>query len=180
MAFPLIRLCIEWTGELLENTEPLVEQLGENLVLAGKTLAIAESCTGGALSAVLTDVAGSSRYFIGGLVVYSNSAKTRFLHISHDLLEEHGAVSYETAYGMAESVRLEFGSSIGLSITGIAGPGGGTPEKPVGLVFMGLSDEQRTTVLEFHFTGSRQVIRKSATIQALLMVAKRLEDYALT
>jgi len=174
-----IRVSIDWAGDPLQNRDLLIETIGEKFVLSGKTLAIAESCTGGALSSALTEIPGSSRYFLGSFVVYSNLAKTRFLHISPELLERHGAVSSQVARHMADSVREALGSSIGISITGIAGPGGGAPGKPVGLVFIGICDDRSTEVKEFHFTGSRQEIRTSSTIQALLMVENRLNDYAL-
>ena len=123
-------------GETQMNLE---SRIGEILVGRKLTLAVAESCTGGLVCHRITDVPGSSRYLEGGVVAYSYRAKERLLAVDHDTLYERGAVSEETAREMADNARRIFGTDIGLSVTGIAGPGGGLPGKPVGLVFIALS-----------------------------------------
>ena len=124
--------------------EKMEEVVGLKLSVGGYTLAVAESCTGGLLAQRLTDIPGSSKYFIEGVVTYANDAKTRSLGVEPILLLEHGAVSAPVAEAMAEGVRKRAGTDFGLSITGIAGPGGGTEEKPVGTVFIALSSEVGT------------------------------------
>lgn len=135
----------------------------------GLTIASAESCTGGMVSAALTDVAGSSAVFLGGVVSYSDDAKQGLLGVPKDALEQYGAVSEQVAIAMAEGARDRFGSAVSVSITGIAGPGGGSPEKPVGTVWFALAGRERPTVSfvrRFHGT-SRQSIRDRATSTAL-------------
>jgi PncC family amidohydrolase len=117
----------------------LESRIGTLLASKRLTLAVAESCTGGLVCHRITDVPGSSRYLEGGVIAYSYNAKERLLDVDHDTLYEHGAVSEETAREMADKARRIFGADIGLSVTGIAGPGGGLPGKPVGLVFIALS-----------------------------------------
>ncbi|MFA5976125.1 MAG: CinA family nicotinamide mononucleotide deamidase-related protein [Elusimicrobiota bacterium] len=131
------------------------------------TLAVAESCTGGWLGRCLTKIPGSSRYFLGGVIAYSNKAKTRLLRIPVGLLKRYGAVSRPVAAAMAKGVRRCLGSQVGLSITGIAGPDGGTPRKPVGLVYIGVSSRKTTRTYAYRFFGSREAIRQRAVIAAL-------------
>jgi nicotinamide-nucleotide amidase len=138
------------------------------------TLAVAESCTGGMIAARLTGISGSSRSFVGGAVVYSNEMKTRLAGVDPELIEANGAVSREVATALARGIRDRCGASIGLGVTGIAGPGGGTEEKPVGLVFIALSDKDETSVIERRFTGDRNRIRQFTAQQALEMVRRRL------
>jgi len=144
------------------------------LGLRQSTLAVAESCTGGMVSERLTSVSGSSRSFVGSVVVYSNEMKMIFTGVPPELLAQHGAVSAEVAAAMAQGVRKATGSTLGLSITGIAGPTGGTEEKPVGLVYLALTDGKKTETIERRFPGPRQRIREFATQQALDLVRKRL------
>lgn len=118
---------------------PLAVQLGELLRARGLTLALAESCTGGLIGSLITDVSGSSDYFLGSAVCYANSAKAGILGVRHETLLAHGAVSAQTAAEMAEGARRIFGADIAASVTGIAGPGGGTPDKPTGLTYIHLS-----------------------------------------
>lgn len=136
----------ERLGELIygEDDETLEEVVGRLLVSRGETLAVAESCTGGLLAQRLTAVPGSSVYFMEGVVAYSNDAKTRLLGVPPEVLEAHGAVSAPAAEAMAQGIFVRAGTSHGLSITGVAGPGGGTDEKPVGLVYLGLADRSGT------------------------------------
>ncbi|MCK6686085.1 MAG: competence/damage-inducible protein A [Thermoanaerobaculia bacterium] len=153
------------------DTETLEGVAGELLRLKGKTVALAESCTGGTLAGRMTDVAGSSDYFLGAAITYANSAKVEMLGVSPSTLEKFGAVSEETAREMAAGVRRQFGSSIGLSVTGIAGPGGGTPEKPVGTVFLALdSDDGARHGKRLLLPGERAMIRSWTTSAALLLL----------
>ncbi|HPR99074.1 MAG TPA: CinA family protein [Methanomassiliicoccales archaeon] len=137
---------------------------------AGLTLAVAESCTGGRICDRLTDVPGSSEHFKGGIVAYSNDSKVRFLDVSRDTLKEHGAVSEETAKEMAAGVAKAFDADIGISVTGIAGPGGATPQKPVGLVYVGLAWKKERLAFKFLFDGDRKSVKAQATEQALQQV----------
>lgn len=141
---------------------------------SGRTLAVAESCTGGAIAAELTTVPGSSRSFIGGVVAYDNSVKTRLLGVADATLRSAGAVSEETALEMAQGVRARLGASIGLSTTGIAGPDGGTAEKPVGLVWIGLASADGVRARRFQFYGARRQIQARARVAALILLWKAL------
>jgi nicotinamide-nucleotide amidase len=143
------------------------------------TLALAESCTGGLLAKRLTDMPGSSAYFTEGLITYSNGAKERLLGVPHALIVEHGAVSEPVARAMAEGARTVSGADYGLSVTGIAGPDGGTEEKPVGLVFVGISDAQDTFAEKLDLTAwarSRDSIRERSTNRAFDLLRLRLEE----
>lgn len=144
------------------------------LGLRQATLATAESCTGGLIAQRITSVPGSSRSFLGGAVVYSNELKTAFAGVPADLIAEHGAVSEEVAKALASGIRQRTGATIGLGITGIAGPTGGTDTKPVGLVYIAVSDAQNTDVLERTFRGPRARVREWAAQQALDLVRKKL------
>ncbi|HUN88551.1 MAG TPA: competence/damage-inducible protein A [Terriglobales bacterium] len=154
--------------------ESLEEIVGYHLQLRNATLAVAESCTGGLLGKRITNVSGSSRYFLGGAIVYSNDFKTLFANVPPLMIAEHGAVSPEVAKALAEGIRDETGASIGVSVTGIAGPQGGTEAKPVGLVYHALSDAKGTEVVERRFPGDRERIRLFASQQALDMIRRRL------
>lgn len=154
--------------------EPLEDVVGLLLQLKNATLAVAESCTGGMLGSRLTQISGSSRYFLGGAIVYSNDLKTLFANVPPMLIAQHGAVSQEVAQALAEGVREECRSTFGLAITGVAGPTGGTAEKPVGLVYHALADENETAVIERRFPGDRERIRRFATQQALDMLRRKL------
>jgi nicotinamide-nucleotide amidase len=144
------------------------------LEMKGATLSVAESCTGGMVSERLTSISGSSRSFYGGAVVYSNELKTEFADVPPSVLERHGAVSKETAEALSEGIRERCDTTLGVGVTGIAGPTGGTEEKPVGLVFIGVSDGKTTDVAERRFTGDRGRIRSYAAQTALDMVRRRL------
>lgn len=138
-----------------EGFGSLPAHVGTLLAECGKTLAIAESCTGGLAAQLLTRIAGASRYFIGGVVTYADSTKTKLLGVPPELIAAHGAVSAEVARAMAEGVRRELGADFGLAFTGIAGPDGGTPQKPVGLVHWALASATATEARERVFTGGR-------------------------
>jgi nicotinamide-nucleotide amidase len=154
--------------------ESLEQIVGYYLQMRGQSLAVAESCTGGLLSQRITAMAGSSRYFLGGAVVYSNELKTAFADVPPLLIAEHGAVSKEVAIAMAEGIRKRCKASIGVGITGIAGPGGGSAEKPVGLVFVAVADGLKSEVIERKFPGDRDRVRHFAAQQALDMIRKKL------
>ncbi|MBO0719264.1 MAG: competence/damage-inducible protein A [Blastocatellia bacterium] len=154
--------------------ETLEEVVGERLRANGYTLATAESCTGGLLSGRITEVPGSSEYFLEGAVTYSNQAKTRRLGVPAELIEKHGAVSEEVATAMASGVRELAGSTFGIGITGIAGPGGGTVEKPVGLVYIALAEDSQAAARKFFFPGDRQLIRTLSVNAALDLIRRRI------
>jgi len=144
--------------------------IGQKLLQKKRSLAVAESCTGGLLASKITDIPGASRYFKGGVVVYSNQAKHNVLKIQNELIRTRGAVSKEVAKAMAEAVKNKLGTSMGCAITGIAGPGGGTRKKPVGLIYLGISDPKRTRVFKFRFSGDRAKIRIQAIQKTLLIL----------
>lgn len=152
------------------DEEVLEEVVGRLLVERGLTLALAESCTGGLVGARLTSVPGSSRYFLGSLVAYHNQVKEKVLGVPSEVLRAHGAVSQETALAMARSARSLTGAGLGLSVTGIAGPEGGTPAKPVGLTYIALDTPQGSFCREFRFPGRREAVRQGAANAALNMV----------
>ena len=145
----------------------LEESVGKKLSRYNKTLAIAESCTGGLLANRITDVPGSSEYFKLGLVPYSNESKNKLLNIPVKTIEKYGAVSKQAAILMAKNVRILAGTDFGISITGIAGPGGARPKKPLGLVYIALSSDKKTICKEFHFRGNRLLIKYKSTQAAL-------------
>ncbi|MEQ8767283.1 MAG: competence/damage-inducible protein A [Planctomycetota bacterium] len=155
-------------GETLEDiTVALLKQ-------HGRTLAAAESCTGGLLSELVTRIPGSSEVFLGGLVTYANEAKTELLGVPAELIEEHGAVSEPVARAMAEGARQRLRTDLAIGITGVAGPGGGTDEKPVGLVYVACADAEGTKVRECRFPGDRELNRLLAARAALDLVRRHL------
>ncbi|HPU24096.1 MAG TPA: nicotinamide-nucleotide amidohydrolase family protein, partial [Candidatus Kapabacteria bacterium] len=159
----------------LENKE-LTDTVCELLKTKKKTLAVAESCTGGMLGAEITSVSGASEFFIGGEITYSNWAKSARLNVQEKTLLEFGAVSEQTACEMAENVRKIFNTDFGISITGIAGPTGGSPEKPVGTVWIGLSSQEKTYAKKFVFGGNRNINRERAVYTALNELKKVLVE----
>jgi nicotinamide-nucleotide amidase len=154
--------------------ESLEEVVLLNLGLRDLTLATAESCTGGLLAQRLTAIPGSSRYFLGGAVVYSDALKTTFADVPAELVANKGPVSAEVARALAEGIRVRTGASLGISITGIAGPGPGAPgpdaEKPNGLVYVALANAQTTQVKELNLRGDREMIRWWASQHALELI----------
>jgi nicotinamide-nucleotide amidase len=154
--------------------ESLEQIVAYYLQMRGATIAVAESCTGGLLGERITKVSGSSRYFVGGAIVYDNEMKTLFANVPPALIAEHGAVSKEVAAALAEGIREECRSTIGVGITGVAGPTGGTEEKPVGLVYIAVADGKHTDVVERNVPGDRARIRWWASQQALDMVRRKL------
>jgi len=161
-----------------EDEETLESSVGRLLADRGATVALAESCTGGLISKRLTDIAGSSAYFVEGFVTYSNASKERLLGVPKEVLAEHGAVSKPVARAMAEGARLISGADYGLSVTGVAGPGGGTEEKPVGLVYVGVADAEGAVAEKLDLTAwarSRSSIRERSANRALDLLRLRIE-----
>jgi len=156
------------------NGESLEQIVGYWLQMRNATLAVAESCTGGLLAERITSVSGSSRYFLGGAVVYSNALKTELAGVPTEMIERHGTVSREVAAALAEGIRYRCESTLGVGITGVAGPAGGSPEKPVGLVFHAIASDSGTEVVQRNFPGDRKRIRRFASTMALDMVRKKL------
>jgi nicotinamide-nucleotide amidase len=154
--------------------EEMEEVVGLKLAVAGYTVSVAESCTGGLIAQRLTDIPGSSKYFTEGVVAYSNEAKTRTLGVEAKLMQQHGAVSAEVAEAMAEGIRKRAGTDFGLSVTGIAGPDGGSEEKPVGLVYVALSDDAHIEHRRLMLPGDRQLIRWRASQAVLDLLRRRL------
>ena len=152
----------------------LPEVIHNMLLDSEKTLSLAESCSGGMLGCLLTDMAGSSRYFLGSYVTYSNDLKCSMLGISKELIEEYGAVSAEVAVAMAKAAREKSSSDISVSITGIAGPQGGSEQKPVGTCFLALSDKQGAISARIFFSGSRKRMRQYACHAALDLIRRRI------
>lgn len=145
----------------------LEEEIGQKLMAQGLTLATVESCTGGLVAHRLTNVSGSSAYFLGGFVTYSNEAKERFVGVRHETLLAHGAVSEETAREMARGARQQMGTDVAVAVTGIAGPTGGTSEKPAGLVYVALSAADTDLCRRFMWQGDR-VSNKAESAEATL------------
>jgi nicotinamide-nucleotide amidase len=155
------------------NGESLEQIVGYFLQMRNLTLAVAESCTGGLLAERITSISGSSRYFLGGATVYSNELKTKLAGVPAELITNHGAVSREVAAALAEGIRERSGAQLGVGITGVAGPTGGTAEKPVGLVFHALAAQGGTEVVDRKFPGDRKRVRWFATQQALDMLRRK-------
>ena len=139
-------------------------------------LAAAESCTGGLIGSRITDVAGSSEYFLGSVVAYAYEVKVKLLDVSWDTLNKYGAVSRETVLEMARGVQQRIGGDVAISVSGIAGPGGGTPEKPVGTTWIGLVAREGEWAKEFHFSGNREQNKSSAADAALQMLLDYLQE----
>lgn len=199
--FPMVQVKLRATGEdetaltaLLEDGAAMVrERLGDHVVAGdgetidtvvaglfretGMTLALAESCTGGLIAGRITAVAGSSGYFLLGAVTYSNDAKSNLLGVPVDILAEQGAVSADVAKAMARGARKLAGSDLALAVTGIAGPEGGSPDKPVGTVFMALADRAGCSAKVYHFSGGREKIRTITEITAMDWLRRRLLAY---
>lgn len=160
---------------LFSEDDRRIEEIVLELCREGElSLATAESCTGGLVSGRLTSVPGASDVFRGGVVAYSDELKTRLLGVPAAVLAEHGAVSAETAAAMARGARERLGADVALAVTGVAGPGGGTPEKPVGLVFLHAAAPDGERTLEFSFPGDRQAIRARTAVAALHLVRRLL------
>jgi len=159
------------------NAYQHAQHIGSVMKGSGRTLSICESCTGGMLGSTITSVPGSSRYFIGGVIAYSNNIKIRLIGVRRKTLEDHGAVSGPVAQEMAQGVCERLGTDIGLSITGIAGPAGGTRNKPTGLVYIGIALKKKVIVRKFTFKGSRKSIRQQACHCALHLLDATMDTY---
>ncbi|HZK18483.1 MAG TPA: nicotinamide-nucleotide amidohydrolase family protein, partial [Clostridia bacterium] len=160
-------------GKDNERPEVLV---GNLLTEKNLSIGLAESCTGGLIGAALTSVPGSSRYFQGGIISYANSVKKKVLGVPENILEKCGAVSEETACYMARGARKALGSDIGLAVTGVAGPDGGTAEKPVGLVYVALYDGGKTICRRYTLPGARKAVRKGVVNVSLNIARQYLTD----
>ena len=157
------------------SDESLEILVGGLLRRRGLRLAMAESCTGGLVSHLVTNVAGASSYFVGGVTAYANQAKVRLLGVKWETLENYGAVSAETVIEMARGVRTALEADIGISTSGIAGPGGGTPGKPVGTVWIGLSARETETAQHFLWPGDRLAVKEQSAQAALALLAEYLQ-----
>jgi len=154
----------------------LASQVGQLLRRRVLTVSVAESCTGGRLGDRITDVPGSSDYFMGGVISYSNAAKVSLLGVDSAMLASKGAVSREVAIQMASGVRRRFKTDIGVGVTGIAGPAGGSRAKPVGLVFIAVCSETDTACAKKMFKGSRTSIKRQSTEEAIRMLQQFIQD----
>jgi nicotinamide-nucleotide amidase len=170
------RSILERAGQVVYGfeREEIEDVVGRLLSERAWTIAVAESCTGGLITDRLTNVPGSSRYVERGYIVYSNASKVQELGVSSQLLRQHGAVSREVAEAMAFGARTKANADVGISTTGIAGPAGGTAEKPVGLVWIGYSDREETTALRFQFGNDRRRVKERASQTALDVVRRKL------
>ena len=158
----------------MEEIVQLAERLKEACVRRGATVATAESCTGGMVGCAITSVAGVSECYKGGFVTYANEAKTALLGVPEEILATVGAVSPECAEAMAKGARERLGATAAVATTGIAGPGGGTPAKPVGLVYIAAATGSGATVTRNLFAGDRDAVRRAATRKALAMLLEAL------
>ena len=149
-------------------------EVGELFSQQGKTLAVAESCTGGLLAGRITDVPGASAYFLGGIIAYSNEVKVTLLGVPEEIITSKGGVSRECTLAMAAGVRVRLGADFALAVSGIAGPGGGTPTKPVGMVYVALASQGGSWVEEHRFSGSRRENRRAACDAAFDLLFRHL------
>jgi nicotinamide-nucleotide amidase len=161
-------------GEALFSTGPTLDELVGAALADGHTVATAESCTGGLLAARLTERPGSSAYVLGGITAYANSAKEQVVGVPAELLAEHGAVSAEVAVALAEGARERFGADLGVGITGIAGPGGGTADKPVGTVHVCVAGPGGREARALRFPGSRTAVRERSVTTAMHLLRQLL------
>jgi len=160
-------------GSVSPSLKELAARLQDDCVAAGLTVATAESCTGGAVAHAITSQPGSSRYYLGGVVSYSNAVKSGVLGVPADVLAVHGAVSAQVAIAMATGVRERLVSDLGVGVTGVAGPDGGSDDKPVGLVYVAVSDASGADVRRFHWTGDRRDNIRDSTAAALTFLVER-------
>lgn len=177
MLIPLEEKVREIIGDCIyaEGEDATMQQAVVELLLAkGKTVAFAESCTGGLIAKKITDVSGASECFGCGFVTYSNDQKIKRLGVKPETLDEFGAVSWQTAYEMCRGAREQAGADIGVGVTGIAGPGGGTPEKPVGLVYVGICSDDIHAVCKLNLSGNRNMVRERTSLYALDLVRRNL------
>jgi PncC family amidohydrolase len=164
----------DWSTELAKLVA-LAGRIQELMIERGLTVATAESCTGGLIGYALTENGGSSEFYSGGLISYSDELKEHELGVEHETLERHGAVSAQTCLAMAEGARLRYEASVGLAVTGIAGPSGGSDQKPVGLTYMGVADESGHDVRRSVWAGDRHENKVLSAEAALQLLLDRLE-----
>jgi len=151
--------------------DKLLKNIAKLLIKHRYTLSVCESCTGGMLGSIITTMPGSSKYFLGGIIAYTNKVKIKIVGVRAVTLKKYGAVSAQVAQAMAKNIRKNLRSDIGIGITGIAGPGGSTKQKPVGLVYIALAKKSKTIVRKFRFKGNRDTIRKKACLEALRILS---------
>lgn len=154
----------------------LASSIGAKLRESGRTVAVAESCTGGRLGDIITEVSGSSDYFLGGVISYGDDAKVDLLGVDRSVIETKGAVSDEVASMMADGVRIRFGADIGVGVTGIAGPTGATPTKPVGLVHIAVRSADKARSDSKVFAGDRSTVKEQAATRALELLNELLDE----
>ena len=172
-------VCYNGSGKGKErslNIIDLAETLGRRLTTERRTIAVAESCTGGDLSHALSALPGASAFFLGGIIAYHNEVKVNLLDVPSATIAQHGAVSEQTAIAMASGCRTRFDSDIAVAITGIAGPSGGTREKPVGLVFLAAATRDHVRGRRLMLSGDRNAIRNDAAVAALSLVRSLLDE----
>jgi PncC family amidohydrolase len=157
--------------------EALAAALQARCIAAGRTVALAESCTGGLVAHAITANAGSSAFFVGGVVSYSNAVKAAILGVSPAILDEHGAVSAQCAVAMADGARTRLGADLGASVTGVAGPDGGSDAKPVGLVYVAVADERGTDVRRYRWAGDRHANIAQSAAAVLELLGERLSGH---
>jgi PncC family amidohydrolase len=160
----------------MTNTKTLSENLGRILKKKSLTLAVAESCTGGMIGGAITEIAGSSEYFLGGIISYDNSIKRDILGVSQKVLEQYGAVSGQTVIAMAKGVQGLMKADCAIAVSGVAGPGGGTKEKPVGLVYIGIAIGKQCWSFVCRFKGTRTEIRKKTVSEGLRRLIEKLKS----
>jgi nicotinamide-nucleotide amidase len=174
---PSVDKAMKYRTFMIQND--VLELLGDikkNLDASSQTVATAESCTGGILATLLTHLPGSSKSYLGGVSAYANSVKSNLLEVDPNLISTHGAVSAPVVEAMATGAKSKIGSTYALSLSGIAGPGGGTTAKPVGTVFCGFASPNGVTSFLWQISGDREKIRQEAAIRALRMLKKALDD----
>ncbi len=162
-------------SHIIEENKPILEAFQEYFIKNNWTISVAESCTGGGLGSLLTELSGSSKILEGGFIVYSNNAKQELLNIKKSTLDNYGAVSEETAKELANNCRLKLNTDFAISLTGIAGPNGGSEEKPVGTVWIGISDSKETKAIKFVFLKNREANRELSKYTALSLLYRKLK-----
>jgi PncC family amidohydrolase len=162
--------------ELEDQQHAVAKACAKLFTLQNLTVSVAESCTGGMLSSVLTDIPGSSDYYKMGMVVYSNQAKIQFVGVNHEIIHQHGAISKETAYELAIGIKKLANTNIGIGVTGIAGPTGGSLEKPIGTVYIGVIFDEEAKINKYVFSGDRAQNKREFTLAALKMVLEMLRS----
>ncbi len=162
-------------GEITAVQDSLEERVGKALKERKLTLSVAESCTGGLMASCITDIPGSSQYFRGGVIAYQNDVKENILGVPHEIIAEHGVISEETVRAMATGCKRLFASDIAVAITGLAGPGGGSTETPVGVVYIAIADGTGVAARRFQWSGDRIQNKRSAVHAAITLIREVLD-----